>query len=121
MANANVRLLGPDLATPLVLEVNPSDTVGQLKEKALENWPSGALPTHCLRAGCFASRLHNHHYHRRRRYGGTTGGTAEDHPPGSLLGRRSCSEGYGVSAATSLLYALPRVTLPAFADFNVKD
>ena len=40
---ATVRLLGPDLATPLVVPVDISDTVGRLKEIAVENWPSGAM------------------------------------------------------------------------------
>jgi len=38
---AHVRLLGPDLPTPLVVPVAVSDSVGRLKEIALENWPSG--------------------------------------------------------------------------------
>jgi len=38
---AQVRLLGPDLGSPLVLEVNPDDTILALKTKALESWPSG--------------------------------------------------------------------------------
>jgi len=41
MSNAHVRLLGPDLPNPLVLPVQPTDTISGLKEKALSNWPSG--------------------------------------------------------------------------------
>ena len=39
---AYVKLLGPDLGNPLVVEVDPGDTIAQLKNVALANWPSGA-------------------------------------------------------------------------------
>ena len=39
---AQVKLLGPDLGNPLVVEVEPSDTIEALKNKALEKWPAGA-------------------------------------------------------------------------------
>lgn len=38
---ATVRLLGPDLPNPLIVPVSVTDTVGRLKELAVENWPSG--------------------------------------------------------------------------------
>jgi len=39
MAGCQVKLLGPDLDNPLILAVEPSDTIVGLKEKALANWP----------------------------------------------------------------------------------
>ena len=43
---AQVKLLGPDLGQPLIVEVDPSDTVAGLKDRALEKWPAGACCTH---------------------------------------------------------------------------
>jgi len=36
-----LRLLGPDLRDPLILSVDTSMTIQAVKERALENWPSG--------------------------------------------------------------------------------
>ena len=38
---AQVKLLGPDLATPVVVPVETTMTVFNLKEKVLTMWPSG--------------------------------------------------------------------------------
>ena len=39
---ASVRLLGPDLATPLVIsDVPVTATITEVKERALESWPAG--------------------------------------------------------------------------------
>ena len=40
---ATVKLLGPDLPNPLMVEVEVGDTILNLKEKMLAVWPSGAL------------------------------------------------------------------------------
>jgi len=41
---AQVKLLGPDLGNPLIVDVDPTDTVASLKEAALRSWPSGLDP-----------------------------------------------------------------------------
>jgi len=38
---ATVKLLGPDLGTPLLVEVEATDTIAGLKDRALEKWPAG--------------------------------------------------------------------------------
>ena len=42
--SVTLRLLSPDLPTPLVLAVEPSVTILQVKEAALPQWPSGDSP-----------------------------------------------------------------------------
>lgn len=40
---ATIRLLGPDLGnSPLLVEVEPTDTIEILKKHTLEKWPAGA-------------------------------------------------------------------------------
>ena len=39
---AQVKLLGPDLGSPLLVEVDASDTIAGLKDRALAVWPAGA-------------------------------------------------------------------------------
>ena len=38
---AQVKLLGPDLGSPLLVEVDASDTIAGLKDRALAVWPAG--------------------------------------------------------------------------------
>lgn len=50
---ATIRLLGPDLGnSPLLVEVEPTDTIEILKKHTLEKWPAGARapppPLGCL-------------------------------------------------------------------------
>lgn len=49
---ATVKLLGPDLGNPLLVEVEASDNIAGLKQRALEKWPAGARvpPVWCARA-----------------------------------------------------------------------
>ena len=37
-----VRLLGPDLNSPLIINVDSGCTFGQIKEAALASWPAGS-------------------------------------------------------------------------------
>ena len=105
---ATVRLLGPDLPNPLIVPVAVSDTVGRLKEIAVENWPSGEScgDRAALRAACPAVRaahgtqpwrmrarpgkLQTHDsvsacvWPVVRRNGGATRWAAENHTPGAV-------------------------------------
>ena len=38
---AQVRLIGIDLSNPLVIEVDPNNSVSDLKARALQQWPAG--------------------------------------------------------------------------------
>ena len=49
---ATVKLLGVDLDQPLLVEVDPNDTIAGLKDRALEKWPAGV----CARVGAAPAR-----------------------------------------------------------------
>ena len=40
--SATLRLLSPELITPITMTVEPTWTIAQVKEKALADWPTGA-------------------------------------------------------------------------------
>lgn len=43
---AQVKLLGPDLGSPLIVDMEATDTIAGLKDRALEKWPSGVCFDH---------------------------------------------------------------------------
>jgi hypothetical protein len=50
---ASVRLLGPDLREPLIIQdLDVNQTIEHLKERALGQWPSGAPPAAKLLLVC---------------------------------------------------------------------
>ncbi len=52
-AMASVRLLGPDLREPLIIQdLDVNQTIEHLKERALGQWPSGAPPAAKLLLVC---------------------------------------------------------------------
>ena len=62
---AHVKLLGPDLGSPLLVEVDPGDSIAGLKDRALASWPSGAR--RLAWPGARARLRSAHSAHARRR------------------------------------------------------
>ena len=92
---ASVRLLGPDLREPLIIQdLDVNQTIEHLKERALGQWPSGAAPAAAL-LGLLVTGwpLHSHAVlFTRRRDGRAIDRAGEDHSPGPLPGGQDAPE-----------------------------
>ena len=92
--SGNIRLLGPDLPNPLVVASNTSDSILQLKNNAIANWPGTAggtpLLAFCLRS---AERPPRHalsalrHPRRARSPSAAATLARTGEPPAPLLGQ----------------------------------
>ena len=93
---ASVRLLGPDLREPLIIQdLDVNQTIEHLKERALGQWPSGAPPAAKLLLVCFVTGwpVHSHAVlFTRRRDGRAIDRAGEDHSPGPLPGGQDAPE-----------------------------
>jgi len=106
-AMASVRLLGPDLREPLIIQdLDVNQTIEHLKERALGQWPSGAPPAAKLLLVCFVTGwpVHSHAVlFTRRRDGRAIDRAGEDHPPGPLPGGQDAPERCVLRAVNSAL------------------
>ena len=106
-AMASVRLLGPDLREPLIIQdLDVNQTIEHLKERALGQWPSGAPPAAKLLLVCFVTGwpVHSHAVlFTRRRDGRAIDRAGEDHPPGPLPGGQDAPERCALRAVNSSL------------------
>ena len=104
---ASVRLLGPDLREPLIIQdLDVNQTIEHLKERALGQWPSGAPPAAKLLLVCFVTGwpVHSHAVlFTRRRDGRAIDRAGEDHPPGPLPGGQDAPERCVLRAVNSAL------------------
>ena len=93
---AKVRLLGVDLPEPIVLDIDPSNSIASVKEGAILKWPAkeGALAVLAVKSYSLHCRACSHASNVVAcRFGSSCCGPAENHLAGAISGGQQNIEG----------------------------
>ena len=93
---AKVRLLGVDLPEPIVLDIDPSNSLASVKEGAILKWPAkeGALAVLAVKSYSLLCRACSHASNVVAcRLGSSCCGPAENHLAGAISGGQQNIEG----------------------------